>query len=438
MKLLLLALPLFAADLVIFKKDGKRGFYDPAGTAVIEARFEDAWNFSEGLGGVKLDGKWGFINEKGKLVIPAKFENPEGFAEKRPKFKEGLSPVKVKGKFGFIDKTGKLVVPAKWAKTGEFSEGLAAVDEGAPAVSAQSQAGGEPVRGFHLVAAAMQGKWGFIDKTGKVVVKPAFQEVRDFKNGVALVKSGEKWGALNAKGAWLAKPQYEHAPMSLDGLWGLWVDKKYALADKNFKPLTQPLYNMIYSFSEGLAAAETPEKKWGFLDTSGALAIPATLDSGGRFQQGLAAVTKDGREGYIDRTGAWAIAPKFRNAEHFSEGLAAVDVLEDISQPDYDKNDAGKAYMQAVARNTIGKWGYIDKSGAFLVEARYTEARQFKGGFALVKRDDKWTFVDKAGKEICPPKFDEARYFEKGAAAVKVGEAWGVINASCAWVREPK
>lgn len=438
MKLLLLALPLFAADLVTFKKDGKKGFQDPTGKTVIEARFEEAFDFSEGLGGVKLNGKWGFVDKTGKLVIPAKFENPTGIVEKRPKFKEGLAPVKLKGKYGFIDKTGKLVVAAKWAKTGEFSEGLAPVDEGAPPAKPQGEAGTGLVRGFHVLIAAMQGKWGYVDKTGKVVVKPAFQEVRDFKKGRALVRAEGKWGLIDAKGAWIAKPQSESAPMELGELWGVKVGDKYALADKNLKPISDPLYKMIYSFGEGLASAQTADGKWGFLDPAGTLVIPASFDSGGRFQEGLAGMEKDGKHGYIDKTGAWAIEPKYRNAGTFSEGLAAVDVLEDFSKPDYDKKDYAKAYMQAVERRTVGKWGYVDKTGAFAVEPRYTEASQFKGGFAMVKRDGKWAFIDKTGKEICAPKFDEALSFVKGTASVKVGEAWGVIDASCAWVREPK
>lgn len=438
MKLLLLALPLFAADLVTFKKDGKKGFQDSTGKTVIEARFEDAWGFSEGLGGVKINGKWGFVDRTGKLVIPAKFEGPSGWAERGPKFKEGLAPVKLKGKYGFIDKTGKLVVAAKWAKTGEFTEGLAPVDEGAPPVEPKGEAGTGLVRGIHVLTAEMQGKWGYVDKTGKVVVKPAFQEVREFKKGRALVKAEGKWGLIDAKGAWLSKPQSETVPMELGEQWGVKIGEKYALADKDLKPISEPLYTMIYSFGEGLAAAQTADGKWGFLNPAGTLVIPASFDSGGRFQEGLVAMEKDGKFGYLDKTGAWAIEPKYRNADFFREGLAAVDVLEDFSKPDYDKNDFAKAYMQAVERATVGKWGYVDKTGAFLVEPRYSEARQFKNGLAMVKRDGKWTFITKAGKEICEPKFDEARDFEKNSAAVKVGEAWGVINAACAWVREPK
>ncbi|MGL4375735.1 MAG: WG repeat-containing protein, partial [Microcoleaceae cyanobacterium] len=38
------------------------------------------------------------------------------------------------------------------------------------------------------------GKWGFIDKNGKVIVKPKYDEVRNFSEGLAAVKIGNKLG----------------------------------------------------------------------------------------------------------------------------------------------------------------------------------------------------------------------------------------------------
>ena len=49
------------------------------------------------------------------------------------------------GKVGYIDKTGKMVINPQWDNGWEFSEGLAQVQ--------------------------LDGKWGFIDKTGKIVGK---------------------------------------------------------------------------------------------------------------------------------------------------------------------------------------------------------------------------------------------------------------------------
>ena len=62
-----------------------------------------------------------------------------------------LFSVREDGKFGYIDKTGKLVIPPMYDEAYDFNEGLAKVEIG--------------------------GKAGFIDTTGKVVIPPQYDRV---------------------------------------------------------------------------------------------------------------------------------------------------------------------------------------------------------------------------------------------------------------------
>jgi hypothetical protein len=59
-----------------------------------------------------------------------------------------LWPVEKDNKWGYIDKTGRLIIPFKFDGAGNFSEGLAAV--------------------------SIKDKTGYIDKTGKFVISPRF------------------------------------------------------------------------------------------------------------------------------------------------------------------------------------------------------------------------------------------------------------------------
>ena len=64
-----------------------------------------------------------------------------------------LYPFAEKGKYGYINKTGKVVVPAQYEYAEKFYEGMGVVKQG--------------------------GKRGFIDATGKMVITPQFDQKTD-------------------------------------------------------------------------------------------------------------------------------------------------------------------------------------------------------------------------------------------------------------------
>ncbi|ENZ6116086.1 WG repeat-containing protein, partial [Campylobacter coli] len=66
-------------------------------------------------------------------------------------FSEGLAKVKLNGKYGFIDKSGKIIAKPKFDYGEYFSEGLAGVK--------------------------LNGRWGFMDKNGKIVIEPKFDDI---------------------------------------------------------------------------------------------------------------------------------------------------------------------------------------------------------------------------------------------------------------------
>jgi len=99
--------------------------------------------------------------------------------------------------------------------------------------------------------------------------------------------------------------------------------------------------------------------------------------------------------GFIDKSGDFVIEPKFRDAKDFYEGLAPVKAKEN------------------------GKWGYIDKSGEFVIKPQFDDADIFSSGVAAVKVNDKWGYIDKTGNFTIKPSFDEPTRFVEGLAVLK-------------------
>jgi hypothetical protein len=50
------------------------------------------------------------------------------------------------------------------------------------------------------------GKWGYIDKTGKYIINPQFDEAMGFNEGLASVRIGDKWGYIDKNGKFVWNP----------------------------------------------------------------------------------------------------------------------------------------------------------------------------------------------------------------------------------------
>jgi hypothetical protein len=140
-------------------------------------------HFSEGLAYVMNKEERGYIDTNGNFVFKLE-KGIVGYG-----FKDGLSAVSnaTTAQFGYIDKTGKLVIDYKFDEAGNFSEGLARV--------------------FFINPRTKQAAFGFINKKGDVVIDNVFEETSEFKEGrvfVAIYANDNDeeldWGILNADG----------------------------------------------------------------------------------------------------------------------------------------------------------------------------------------------------------------------------------------------
>ena len=74
---------------------------------------------------VEKGGKHGYIDSMGRLAVDARFDKAGAFSD-------GLACVAVGDKYGYIDASGSLVIDARYdfQQTGYFSEGFAAFKAG--------------------------------------------------------------------------------------------------------------------------------------------------------------------------------------------------------------------------------------------------------------------------------------------------------------------
>lgn len=92
-------------------KKGKHmfGYVDSTGKVVIEAKFERARAFHNGIAAVQVDGKMGFINKKGEWVIPPTYDFIGDFQFDTALFNDN-------NRTGYINREGKIIWSAIFIK----------------------------------------------------------------------------------------------------------------------------------------------------------------------------------------------------------------------------------------------------------------------------------------------------------------------------------
>src|SRR5258708_7148845 len=79
-----------------------------------------------------------------------------------------LRPFQQNGRWGYLDNTGKIVIKPQFYWAEEFSEGLAAFEND-------------------------DGDYGYVNETGKIIIEPIFDNWTSFSEGLAAVSKDYRW-----------------------------------------------------------------------------------------------------------------------------------------------------------------------------------------------------------------------------------------------------
>ncbi len=291
----------------------------------------------------------------------------------------------------------------------------------------------------HLFRVVQAEKWGYINHSGQIVIRPQYDWALDFSEDLACVQTKKKYGFINSEGAVIIPPQYDFAEQFSEGVARVCIGEQFGYIDKTGKMAITPQFNTCWDFSEGLGLArrkkvgpwDLERGQWNFLNRQGLTVIEGLFDAM-PFKEGLAPVCREGsvREGgtrmpdgtwfalpptnigknwhYIDKTGNVVLATEFDAARQFSSGLAAVQIGE--------------------------KWGYIDKKGNTQIRPQFDEAEEFTDDRAVVGVGNilsrKWGFIDRVGQAVTPMEFDFAGPYRDGLARVQKGGKWLYLDKS--------
>ena len=338
------------------------GFMDRNGNLAIEARYDDAGSFAEGLAAINKNGKWGYINREGKTIIEPVYKSAwafhEGFARVLPfdgpdqfidrngqampsenwsaadDFAEGRARVKVGNTYGYIDTAGQLIIQPIYTRGWNFENGLTiieyqeklgVIDLNGENILAPEFDKIKKVANGNILLAAINNTAIAFDKSGNELIKIENSKMIDSNGDVVSVREGDKMYLVEITNPDQRSGEYTNIIYLEENLWAGKLDSGYVIMNSDGQRLTSNYYHQVNKFSDGFAAY-SKDDYWGYLDTSGKEMTGEVFGLAWDYKEGYArAAFKEGIA-FIDKNQKLAFYPPPGSLDmrDFSEGLAAV------------------------------------------------------------------------------------------------------------------
>ena len=315
---------------------------------------------------------------------------------------------------------------------GPFSEGLAAVQN-------------------------EDGSWGYIDKTGVLVISCEWRDAQPFTDGVARVQRDRKYGFIDASGNLVIPCEYAYAAaQASEGK--ICVRKESILSASGVLNTVGEVIvpfewtnTLDIKFSEGLAAVHNDDGD-GYVNADGELVIPNRYSFGNIFRNGYALVQDEDGLFFINTAGEEAF-PQFARAVQadtfrddgigllgFSDGtIVFINTNGEVvcnmpegysSHSNFVDGLAGVGYHNAEGEI---RCGYMDMTGTLVISDLYMAQRWFKNGRVAVSdrriTEDgvRYGVIDKTGTLVYPFELEQVGEFDEiVATAIKDGLAGAI------------
>ena len=342
------AIDSFSENLARIKIDSKYGYIDKLGNIVIEPQYSSAGKFSEGLSAVCTgDGynqkKCGYIDKNGKTVIDFKYDDAEEFSFGYGVVKSGTKDIVIDKNsneilnftHSYIYNFGPVsedlfIVPSK-----EANKGLAVVDKNENVIIDEIAGFGinnDGIINVHQIFNGVgdfwnDGKWGYIDDKGKLIIDYQYDYAGSFNDGLAAVVKDGKYGYINKENKYVIESTFKY---------------ENAFDTPNFSDGLVVIYEKPTSTVYNAKGKKVFEKDFGIFD----------------YKNGYARFIKDDKYGFVDKKGKVVIENKYQSVSDFNDGLALV-----FNNYDMDKD--------------TGEFEFINKDGKRMLAGKIKEGVEY-------------------------------------------------------------
>jgi hypothetical protein len=275
-----------------------------------------------------------------------------------------------------------------------------------------------------LARVTLNGKVGFIDRTGNFAIEPVFDQALGFIPGVGRTSAERDgvFGVIDKSGSWVFQTSYRQVHFAI------------AVGKDRI-----PVFGWHFKYAE----------RWGLLDPDGRVVLDADFDQPIQHcADGRLVAYKNKEWLYFNANGTPLQPPDGRliDATCGSVPPYALKVGDKLGLVDADSSPLTPVHFDAIAwagsgaKNVKidGKWGRVGRDGRWLLEPKFG----YLSGdvdILVASIDGKRGFMRADGTWLIEPKFDAARRRADGTAFVTLSGATGVLRlADQSWVVPPR
>jgi hypothetical protein len=454
----------FSDNRAAVRLGGLYGFVDETGREIVKPQYRIVGDYKFGFAQVDVDGKSGLIDRDGKMVIEPKYGFIEAISADRfnvsetrqlggrtaggedfsdTRFESTASGISFSGRVFRLDSTqyGVVDILGKWIELPSTSHEFDKDDPSVRWVRKDKLWGvarpdgtwliepkfeqADPLRDG-LARVRLDGKFGFIDRTGHFAIEPVFHMAWWFEPGIGRTSAERDgvFGVIDKTGSWVFQTNYQQVNLAIS-LRG----KSYSIFGWQFKN----------------------NDRWGLLDLDGRVVLQADFDqplqrcADGRLEAyknkewfyftegGIPLQPPDGR---IVDASCYGGAPPYTLKIGDKFGLVD-ERFNSLTPVQFDAVDSAGPGVKNVKID--GKWGRIGPDGRWLLEPKFD---YLSGGVYVfvASIDGKRGFMQADGSWLIEPKFDAAaRRRADDTAFVTLAGATGVLRPSDqSWVIPPR
>lgn len=365
-------------DFVIITQDYRQGIVDLEGKVLLPFEYNIYRQRGTSLFLVVGDDKLGLVDRHMRWVVPMEYEHHiecQECMDMGAYFGGGYAVLQKNGKYGAVDTAGKVIVPFKFDMQFGINKELGMLkfyddsDEEHPKSYMTDFDGNlrigpyEQLDAFSegLAAFSQNGKTGFIDPKGQVVIPCRYDYAWKFENGYCIVGLNDRHVLIDKKG-----------------------NVKYTFAPSEFCEGTAWSGSVLITRHE-----EGWDYQYGAIDRTGKVLVPSRYKWWCRLNDTyLAMLNEDESCDLYDRQG--------RLLKHYQQ-FKGIMIDED--------NDFYGEYF-AVMQDSL--WGIVDRNLNTVLPFRYKKASYIGNGCCrVVGADGRPSFIDLKGKPILTGPYEE-------------------------------